>query len=171
MLQEWRLSMGINRWSESTGYCQVEISEEAMAKIVAIADRAHPNEGGAALYGRYTEDGKTAVIEGVAPESKNSGGGRFDFKRGALGLAGFFRRLFERSGGEKYYVGDFHSHPGGSPVPSRTDEETQFSIARDGNSRCESPIMVIVGGTPKSRDIAVFVHTRAGNRYALHRVT
>ena len=140
-----------------------------MNKILRIADKAHPDEGGTALYGHYSVDGKVAFIEGVAPESKDSEGSRFRFKRGASGLADFFRRLFERSRGGQFYVGEFHSHPGGAPRPSHTDDETQFSIACDGESCCEAPVLVLVGGSPKERDIAVFVHTRAGTRYSLFR--
>lgn len=138
-----------------------------MNKILAIADQAHPNEGGAALFGSYSGDGKVAFIEGVAPETKNSESGRYQFKRGASGLAAFFRRLFTRSKGEQYYVGEFHSHPGGTPEPSCTDEQTQYSIARDATSCCEAPILLLVGGTPSVREVAVFVHTRSGVRYVL----
>ena len=159
--------MNSTRWTSPSGYCSVEITEDAMKKILRIADKAHPHEGGTALYGHYSNDGKVAFIEGVAPESKDSAGSRFRFKRGASGLAAFFHRLFERSRGEQFYVGEFHSHPGGAPSPSHTDDETQFSIACDTESRCEAPVLVLVGGSPTERDIAVFVHTRARAQYSL----
>lgn len=158
------------RWTSGND-CAVEVSDRVLNAITAIADEAHPLENGAALYGRYSDDGRVAFLDGVAPLPSDGERARFRFRRGLAGLAGFFRRLFTASKGESYYVGEFHSHPGGAPSPSGVDDSTQFSIAEDESCRCEAPVLVIVGGRPTNRDIGVYVYTRRRAKYALTAAT
>ena len=139
--------------------------------MIQMADEAHPMETGAALFGTYSEDQKLARIEGIAPAPPDSKRGRFHFRRGIGGLAAFFRRLFSRTNGRSFYVGEFHSHPGGAAggaaSPSPQDDATQFAIAAEPTCQCHAPVLVIVGGRPGARMIGVFVHTRARERFVL----
>lgn len=51
---------------------------------------------------------------------------------------------YERSDGVSGYVGDWHSHPHGTSVPSRQDLRTMRSIARHVPARLDRPTMLIV---------------------------
>lgn len=152
------------RWVAADEWC-VEIGADVLDAIIRMADEAHPLETGAALYGSYSADQRLARVEGLAPAPQDSKRGRFHFHRGVLGLAGFFRRLFRQTKGEAFYVGEFHSHPGGASSPSLQDDAAQFGIASDPDCHCQSPLLVIVGGRPEVRTIGVFVHTRDGERF------
>lgn len=166
-LEESDFMISPMKWKSGEPACEVELSAAAIAAILRLADAAHPDEAGAALYGRYSDDGWLARIEGIAPVSSDSARGKFYFRRGVAGLATFFRRLFRRTQGESYYVGEFHSHPGGSPTPSSQDDQAQFAIAANHASQCGTPVLLIVGGTPTAREFGVFLHTREGHRLDL----
>jgi proteasome lid subunit RPN8/RPN11 len=154
------------RWA-SDDKCSVEISELILGEMIAIADEAHPLEGGASLYGHYSDDGLIAFVEGLAPQSHDAVRGRFHFRRGVAGLATFFRRLFSKTKGGAYYIGEFHSHPGGIAVPSDVDDAAQFAIADEATCHCSAPVLMIISGEPGQRRIGVFVHTRRKKTYAL----
>ena len=154
------------RWSSGDGACLVELSPEALEQMIALADAVHPLENGASLFGRYSSDQHSAFIEGIAPVPRDAERGRFHFRRGIAGLATFFRRLFRRTSGKSFYVGEFHSHPGGSPHPSGEDDAAHHAIAADPACQCRAPVLVIVGDVPGNRNIGVFVHTR-GRKIAL----
>lgn len=55
--------------------------------------------------------------------------------------------------GEKYvasgrvttYLGDWHSHPDSSPLPSKKDRKTAKKISRHREARAQQPLMLIVG--------------------------
>lgn len=155
----------IMHWASAA--CVVELPETVLCEMYSIVDALHPMEGGASLYGHYSEDGHVAVVEGIAPRPRDARRGRFHFQRGVMGLAAFFRTLFSRTRGESYYVGEFHSHPGGSAVPSDIDDSTQFAIAADNACQCRAPVLIIIGGEPRRREVGVFVHTRARERHVL----
>lgn len=57
-------------------------------------------------------------------------------------------RAYERSGRVVTYLGDWHSHPGGSARPSRTDRQTARRIARTHAARARRPLMLILWGRP-----------------------
>lgn len=53
---------------------------------------------------------------------------------------------YEESGRQDGYLGDWHSHPGGSPRMSWRDRRTLQAIAEYGPARIANPIMVILHG-------------------------
>lgn len=54
------------------------------------------------------------------------------------------QKAFLQSGGEKFYIGNWHTHPCGFPVPSRKDlEDWELCVKR--NSQIRLFVFVIVG--------------------------
>jgi integrative and conjugative element protein (TIGR02256 family) len=51
---------------------------------------------------------------------------------------------YQQSGRVAGYVGDWHSHPDGTALPSRQDLRTMRSIARHAPARLDHPMMLIV---------------------------
>ena len=83
----------------------------------------------------------------VPPDSR---GFACSFVRGVVGLPAFFRELFTRSYGRRYYVGEWHSHPSFDVRPSGTDAETMRRLVRDPEFRGIFAVLMIVrldGGT------------------------
>lgn len=131
-----------------------------------------PNEVGTSLVGSYSDDGTRAVVRDLAPVSNDSRGSRFSFMRGVQGLAEFFASVFRRSNGLQHYVGEWHSHPGGNPVPSPIDDANQSAIARDIRTECPEAILVIIGGEADAfDDLGVFIYSRTSGRVELEFVT
>lgn len=154
-------------WRAADGACVVEIPESVIDVMVTQADATHPLETGASLVGHYSDDQRTAYVDVVSPTPADAERSRYGFRRGLKGLAAFLERVFTRSKGKQYYIGEFHSHPGGAPTPSPDDDTAQFSIARDPGAQCATPVLVIVGAEPEARRIGVYVYSRDGTKWVL----
>lgn len=53
---------------------------------------------------------------------------------------------FESQGGSEYYLGDWHTHPDGSPDSSWTDRKTLYKNARRAKHTNYRSLMLIIGG-------------------------
>ncbi|HTN15591.1 MAG TPA: Mov34/MPN/PAD-1 family protein [Sphingomonadaceae bacterium] len=116
---------------------------QAMLDQAAASDR---NETGGILIGRYVDSGAVASIAEATAKPADSWFGLFWFKRGSKGL----KKLLEArwSAGE-HYLGEWHFHPGGSPSPSRSDEDAMRAVAFDERYHCREPLLAILGGWPE----------------------
>lgn len=154
-------------WRSPDGECTVSISRPVFEDMLRLARERSPMETGTALMGSYSDDGHDAVVTELAPLSADSRGERFTFHRGVAGLRRFLGRVFRKSGGRTHYVGEWHSHPGGSPVPSGTDEANTFEIANDPKAMCGECILVILALHDDGPDVGVFVFSRVRGRIDL----
>lgn len=121
--------------------------------------------------GGYSVDGHEAYVTGLAPVTPDSRGARASFHRGVVGLHQFLKRLFSASKGRSHYVGEWHSHPGGAPVPSSTDEVNALKIANDSCAECSECILVIVGVHGDVVDVRAYVFSRKRGRRDMSRVS
>jgi integrative and conjugative element protein (TIGR02256 family) len=115
------------------------------------ARRAYPLETGGVLVGYVAENHEPVVQHLVGP-----------------GLAARHRRhrfhpdhdwqcrrldeLFEASAGQAVYLGDWHTHPDGSPQMSWLDKRTLRGIARHRQAELSRPLMLIGGGGRETWD-------------------
>ena len=77
---------------------------------------------------------------------------------------------YEASGRITTYLGDWHSHPAGTAVPSRRDHRTARSIARTASARNRRPLTVIVAPTTLGKadaDWSAVAYRFDGKRLAL----
>lgn len=157
-------------WQSSDGDYTVVVERHCFEEMVRLARRHFPNEVGTALVGSYSDDGHVARITGLAPVTADSRGARTAFERGVRGLRDFLARLFRRSGGLEHYVGEWHSHPGGSAFPSSTDERNTMGVARDAGAQCAECILLIVAVDPDHADVGAWVFSRERGRVDLARL-
>lgn len=171
-----RKGMGKRILTEGTvlmwrSFCQqytVRLSNACFLKMLEMAQAHSPNEVGTSLIGCYSDNGFEASILNLAPLSPDSKGSRFSFYRGTSGLRKFFTRLRQTFSGRRYYVGEWHSHPGAPPRPSQTDDKNQLAIAKDKNTACPECILILIGHTLSNVDeIGVFVYSRQRGRIPL----
>ena len=156
------------KWVSSCGRYTVTISASCLSEVLSISRKHAPQEVGSSLLGAYSKDGFCASVLGTAPLPSDSRGGRFTFSRGVDGLVFFFLDIFKRTRGRKHYAGEWHSHPGGSVIPSRTDDRNQSAIARNRKTNCPECILVIIGGSYTSRvALGVYVYSRKNGRIDL----
>lgn len=114
-------------------------------------------ETGGILVGRYNNRHDTATVTRVSGPPPDSRASRSMFQRGTAGLQRLLNRVWR--GGEEYYLGEWHFHPEGEPMPSERDILQMDEIAHSQSYNCPEPILLIVGGKPEGEwSIRVFVY-------------
>lgn len=121
----------------------VTIAAKALTTMAEVAGKRSRRETGGILIGHYSEDLASARIETASDEPPDSIAGRTWFVRGQTGLAGILERAWREG---RYYLGEWHSHPGASPAPSGPDLSSIAKLARHATLMCHRPILVIIGG-------------------------
>jgi integrative and conjugative element protein (TIGR02256 family) len=115
------------------------------------APMAHSGrETGGVLLG--WRDAHNVVVEHVVGAGPAARHGRASFQPDASWQQARVAQLYEQSGRRLSYLGDWHTHPGGKPIPSRRDDRTLQHIASAAEARCPDPIMVIMGDGGAVRD-------------------
>ncbi|WP_246746750.1 Mov34/MPN/PAD-1 family protein [Agrobacterium burrii] len=120
----------------------VRLSTEACRTIRDQALAAGVRETGGILIGHYDLDGNSAIVTEATTRPKDSRAGSTWFQRGVHGLKDLLRNRWSRG---SYYVGEWHSHPSGSPAPSANDLKEMQAISREVSYRCPKPILIIAG--------------------------
>lgn len=133
---------------------EVRLTDAALRLIEKEALASTDKETGGILIGRYEGDGNVAVVTAATERPADSNAGRAWFQRGISGLTAKLRARWVHG---EYYLGEWHSHPGGAPDPSNNDIREMRSIAIDTSYRCPKPIMVIAGTSGQSMRISVSV--------------
>jgi len=107
-----------------------------------LNDKSH--ETGGILIGHYTSDQSCAIVNLVKGPTSDSKSGRTWFYRGTKDLQVFLERLWRTN--KNHYLGEWHYHPGGSPIPSVEDRMQMTQIANSKRYNCPEPILIIIGG-------------------------
>ena len=120
------------------------LHRDAAAEMLHQADDAAPLETGGMLlgYGSRNNAVITSII-GAGPEAAHESH-RFepDWNWQTERLAA----AYEAAGRRVTYLGDWHTHPGGSTTISKTDRGTAVTIARHPPARCPRPVIAVVAG-------------------------
>ncbi|MFS8146919.1 Mov34/MPN/PAD-1 family protein [Rhizobium sp. BR 249] len=133
---------------------EVRLTDTALRLIETEALTSTDKETGGILIGRYENDGNVAVVTAATERPADSSSGRAWFQRGISGLKAKLRTRWVAG---EFYVGEWHSHPGGAPDPSGNDIRVMRSISIDTSYRCPKPIMLIAGTSSKPIRISVSV--------------
>lgn len=124
---------------------RVWLPHDALDQAVSDARDMTPDETGGVLLGYWAREHTEAVITsivGPGPRAEHrSDGFRPDpeFHEDAISHA------YRESAGRVTYLGDWHSHPTGLPVPSEKDRRVLRRIAREPAARAPRPLMLILG--------------------------
>ncbi len=141
----------------------VFIDPQAVEAMVRAADAAHPNETTGPLFG---------VLTGETGSGKATAATIMEAEVAVLGAGPthcvFDGDLASRMSAERWrlhqhiMLGEWHSHPGGSPTPSPVDIARSRKNVSTPDVKMPEEILVIVGGPPGERSWSVHVITRAG---------
>lgn len=121
---------------------EVQITSSALATVSAEVGTWRLRETGGILIGYWSND-QSAVIThavGPGPSARHS---RFTFEPDSKFSQEQLNLIYWRSGGQLSYIGDWHTHPMGSLVPSESDSETTFGVAADPDYRVLLPILLL----------------------------
>lgn len=69
--------------------------------------------------------------------------------------------IFLSSKGKVTYLGDWHTHPNGVPILSRTDKETLRQIALTSTSRIAHPLMLVMAISNENWTLGIFKHNHS----------
>lgn len=126
-----------------------------MRELVTTSRRYYPNEFGGLLVGRYSDDLTTCFIEAnIVPKDYKSS--RFTFERGKKGVVEKLEYYYNQVP-KLLYIGEWHTHPDGLPIPSVTDRLAMKQIATDDKVTIVSPVLLIIGLFKEYHQLGVFV--------------
>lgn len=122
------------------------IPQYLLDQVLDEANKFFPNETGGLLMGYYVDKQQVIVITDIVdagPKAIHTPTSFIpDYKYQEQEIA----KLYELSGRLHTYLGDWHSHPTGSPTLSGKDKRTLGNIAIHSPARAPEPIMLMLGG-------------------------
>lgn len=121
------------------------VNREQLDQMLVEGRRTFPRETGGVLMGFVGAD-RTIVTSVVGP-GQRAIHRRRSFTPDAEWQQERVAELYERSGRRDTYLGDWHTHPGGSTRASFTDWLAAWTIARSRDARCPNPVMVVLALT------------------------
>lgn len=132
---------------------QVEISDEALTGMLSLCEQAGPLETGGILVGSYSVDGTVAHVSEALGPPRGSRSTPTGFTRNS----GMNKALQRRWSKQKYYLGEWHSHPKGRTTPSHQDRRQIAAIGNDASYCCPSPILIVAGRSKGDWKLGVWV--------------
>lgn len=94
---------------------KVVIQAKVKNKLKKCYEESLPNETGGVLFGYYSDDLKTAIVTDTFIDRKSSKGTLRNFIRGEIGFKKYSKKMWENN---KFYLGEWHTHPNSLPLMS-----------------------------------------------------
>ena len=150
------------QYAGKTENCQfgILIPATILRLVMGWCEDSENRETGGLLIGRYAEGQRVALVTEALPAPVDSKVGPTWFVRGIRALNAKLK--WRWNSGRGYYLGEWHFHPRGSPVPSSPDCAQMRSISESASYSCPEPVLLIIGGMPPDFDFRsyVFPHRR-----------
>jgi integrative and conjugative element protein (TIGR02256 family) len=119
------------------------IDRRAVVELIAETRRFRLRETGGALLGwREGDQSVIARILGPGPDAVHR---RHSFEPDAAWQTARGAEIYLASGRTIAFLGDWHTHPLGPPIPSDQDRRTAIELAADPACRTPTPLSAIVG--------------------------
>lgn len=118
-------------------------SDELLAELEGEALSWAPFETGRMLLGFRRE--AALVVTRTIPAGPNAIRERSRFVPDGEWQQRRLEEAYVASGRLDTYLGDWHTHPDGTPSPSRLDRRTYARVAKEPNSRTTEPVVLITG--------------------------
>ena len=148
------------KYSSLDGRLGLKVTQNMVVRIQQQVIRDWPNETGGILVGFYTESLDCAVVTEICDTSKDSAPNLRRFTSNPIGIAKMLSDVWLRTDGGEYYIGEWHSHPGNSPLPSNLDDDTMHDISKNDGVNAPQPILLIAGYSAiKHEDFAAYVYS------------
>lgn len=123
------------------------VDKRLLDLMIAESDCWYPKETGGILMG-YLCDQDVVVTDVIGPGPK-AVHRRYSFTPDAKWQGDEIAKIYEESGRVTTYLGDWHSHPHGTPGLSVKDLVTLFRVAIHKPARAPRPIMGILHNNPQ----------------------
>jgi integrative and conjugative element protein (TIGR02256 family) len=121
----------------------ISIDDALLSNLIDTGIQHHPNEFGGFLIGYYSGNQKQLNITDTILPTKYKAT-PYLFERDTVGVEEKLRVFYSETP-QKYYVGEWHSHPNNLPIPSSTDIKAINTITNHKEVSIKSPAMLIIG--------------------------
>lgn len=148
------------------GY-EIRLAKEALNSMRGWASRAKRlhrdrTETGGILFGQIDAFLRIVWIDEASGPPPDSAASPKGFVCGTAGVAEMNAEKISRNSNSVAFVGMWHTHPEGLPIPSPTDLRAMRELLRDGSSyEGRNFLMLIFGGTPDKPLISAGLYARA----------
>lgn len=133
----------------------INIEDDLLSNIIDIGVLHYPNEFGGFLIGYYSfSQTQLNLTDTILPNKYKST--PYLFERDAVGIEDKLRNYFSENP-QKYYVGEWHTHPDNLPIPSSTDINAINSIANHKDVSITNPVMLIIGYNETKIELGFYV--------------
>lgn len=133
----------------------LEVNDELLNSLVEEGKNHYPNEFGGFLIGYYSDDNRCLhITDTVLP--KNFKASRHSFERTTKGIDKKLENYYEKIP-KKLYVGEWHTHPDNSSIPSLTDISAISAIINNQNACLVNPVLLIIGYSKTQIDFGFYV--------------
>jgi integrative and conjugative element protein (TIGR02256 family) len=121
----------------------LEVDDELLYSLAEKGKSHSPNEFGGFLVGYYSNDNKHLFItDSIFPKKIKAS--KYFFERSTKGIEKKLKNYYGQNP-KKFYVGEWHTHPDSSPIPSDTDILAINAIINNKNSGIANPVLLIIG--------------------------
>lgn len=117
------------------------ITTAARVLIEDDAVKWTPRETGGPLFG-YENCGEIVITRAFLPGPR-AFHAPWLYRPDRAAVQAAIDAVYEETRGRERWIGSWHTHPLGGPIPSWTDRRTARRIAHDPNVDCPEPIMLI----------------------------
>lgn len=136
------------------------IAQQALRAILTETADKSPLETGGMLLGYCGQERTDVVITEATGPGPNARHRRYTFTPDGRWQQRRLAEAYEASGRVTTFLGDWHSHPGGQPLPSARDLKTARKVSRHKNARTPYPTTLIVGANDDDFTITTFVFAK-----------
>jgi integrative and conjugative element protein (TIGR02256 family) len=133
----------------------LEVDDELLNSVVEKGKSHYPNEFGGFLVGYYSDDNSRLHITNmILPKSFKAS--KYSFERSTKGIV---KKLetFYKGVPKNFYVGEWHTHPDNSPIPSIKDIAAVSAIINCQNACIANPVLLIIGYSKIKVDFGFYV--------------
>jgi integrative and conjugative element protein (TIGR02256 family) len=133
----------------------ITIEETLLHKLTAIGKKHYPNEFGGFLIGNYSDNSRCLnITDTILPSKYKASKSRF--QRNSSGIEKELRAYYNENP-KKYYIGEWHTHPDGQPIPSKTDIMAIETILQQKEASIQKPVLLIIAYSKKSVEAEFYV--------------
>ena len=133
----------------------IEADDDLLNKLVENGKSHYPNEFGGFLIGYYSDENKHLhITDTILPKSFKAS--KYNFERSTKGIEKKLGNYYKETP-EKFYVGEWHTHPDNSPIPSGTDISAINAIINNQNACLTNPVLLIIGYSKTKVDFGFYV--------------
>jgi integrative and conjugative element protein (TIGR02256 family) len=142
----------------------LEVDDELFNNLVEKGKSHYPNEFGGFLVGYYSDDNRHLnITDTILPEAFKAS--KLSFERNTKGIKKKLDTYYKETP-KKFYIGEWHTHPDNSPIPSLADISAIKAIINNQNACLVNPVLLIIGYSKTKVDFGFYVwHENKLHRY------